>query len=441
MLAQEVIRRKRDRESLSDDEIGFMVRGISDGSVSESQVAAFGMAVFLNGMTRAECVALTDAMAHSGLVLDWRDVDLRGPLLDKHSTGGIGDKVSLVLAPMIAACGAHVPMISGRGLGHTGGTLDKLEAIPGYSVTPDLERFRRTVCDVGCAIVGQTDEMAPADRRFYAVRDVTATVESIPLITASILSKKRAAGVQALVMDVKTGSGAFANELAEARALATSIAEVANGAGLPTTALITDMNEVLGSTAGNAVEVREAVTFLTAGDRNQRLRDVVLALGAEMLSLGGMAGDVDAACGMLSAVLNDGRAAEKFGGMVAALGGPADFIEQADRYLPHAPVVKPVHADQAGYIEALDVRAIGMAIVELGGGRRLPGDAIDHAVGLTDVQGPGDPVGSDQPIAVLHAGSEDAWNAAAGKVKTAVVIADSPADAATPLVYERHGAG
>lgn len=439
MLAQEVIRRKRDRETLNDDEIGFMVRGISDGSVSESQVAAFGMAVFLNGMNRAECVALTDAMAHSGAVLDWQNVDLRGPLLDKHSTGGIGDKVSLVLAPMIAACGAHVPMISGRGLGHTGGTLDKLEAIRGYSVTPDLERFRRTVRDVGCAIVGQTDEMAPADRRFYAVRDVTATVESIPLITASILSKKRAAGVQALVMDVKTGSGAFASALADAQALATSIAEVANGAGLPTTALITDMNQVLGSTAGNAVEVREAVSFLTGGDRDQRLYDVVLALGAEMLSLGGMADDIDAARGTLTAVLDDGRAAETFSGMVAALGGPADFIEKADGHLPQAPVVKPIYADQAGYIATLDVRAIGMAIVELGGGRRLPGDAIDHAVGLTDMRGLGDTVGADQPIAVLHAGGEDAWNAAADKVKAATAVAEEP-PAAAPLIYERYGA-
>ncbi len=441
MLAQEVIRRKRDRETLNDDEIGFMVRGISDGSVSESQVAAFGMAVYLNGMTRAECVALTDAMAHSGLVLDWRDVDLRGPLLDKHSTGGIGDKVSLVLAPMIAACGAHVPMISGRGLGHTGGTLDKLEAIPGYSVTPDLERFRRVVRDVGCAIVGQTDEMAPADRRFYAVRDVTATVESIPLITASILSKKRAAGVQALVMDVKTGSGAFAGELADAQALATSIADVANGAGLPTTALITDMNQVLGSTAGNAVEVREAVAFLTGGDRDQRLHDVVLALGEEMLRLGGMTDDADAARGTLSAVLDDGRAAERFSAMVAALGGPADFIEKADGCLPHAPVVKPIYADRVGYIGALDVRAIGMAIVELGGGRRLPGDAIDHAVGLTEMGGLGEAVGSDQPIAVLHAGDDDAWNAAAGKVRAAVSVTERPADSAAALIYGRYGAG
>lgn len=440
MLPQEVIRRKRDRETLSDDDIAFMVRGISDGSVSEGQVAAFGMAVFLNGMTRAECVALTDAMAHSGAVLDWRDVDLHGPLLDKHSTGGIGDKVSLMLAPMIAACGAHVPMISGRGLGHTGGTLDKLEAIPGYSVTPDLARFRRVVREVGCAIVGQTDEMAPADRRFYAVRDVTATVESIPLITASILSKKRAAGVQALVMDVKTGSGAFASELADARALATSIAEVANGAGLPTTALITDMNQVLGSTAGNAVEVREAVTFLTGGDRDLRLKEIVLSLGAEMLCLGSMAEDVDAARGMLSEVLDNGRAAETFGGMVSALGGPADFVENPDAYLPRAPVVKPVHTERSGHIVSLDGRAIGMAIVELGGGRRLPGDAIDHAVGLTEISGLGDALSPERPIAVLHAGGEDAWNAAAGKVRAAVAIADRPSDATAPLIYERHGA-
>src|SRR5438270_2531437 len=285
MLPAELIRRKRDGHALAAEEVAFLVEGIARGSLSDAQVGALAMALFLNGMEPAERVALTLAMRDSGTVLRWEG---DRPVLDKHSTGGVGDKVSLLLAPIVAACGGAVPMISGRGLGHTGGTLDKLEAIPGYDVAPDPERLRRAVARAGCAIVGQTARLAPADRRLYAIRDATATVESIPLIVASILSKKLAAGLDALVMDVKTGSGAMMPSLEQARELAQAIVEVAVGNGLPTTALLTDMNQVLGRSAGNAVEVRESIDHLTGAASEPRLREVTLALSAELLTLGGV---------------------------------------------------------------------------------------------------------------------------------------------------------
>jgi thymidine phosphorylase len=289
VLPQEIIRRKRDGLALRDAEIDDLIEGLTSGRISEGQIAAFAMAVFFKGMSRAETVALTRAMTASGQRLRWDD--LGGPVVDKHSTGGIGDKVSLILAPMIAACGAYVPMISGRGLGHTGGTLDKLDSIPDYRTAPDIGRLRRVVREVGCAIIGQTDDLAPADRRLYAIRDVTATVETTPLITASILSKKLAAGLDALVMDVKVGSGAFLPSLAAARELAASLVEVANGAGLRCSALLTDMSQCLGRTAGNALEVREAIDHLTGAASHERLRDVTLGLSAELLRLGGVEPD------------------------------------------------------------------------------------------------------------------------------------------------------
>ncbi len=279
-LPQEIIRLKRDGLRLSEAEIAQFIAGLASGAVTEGQAAAFAMAVFFRGMDLTERIALTRAMTLSGETLDWRAPDLPGPVLDKHSTGGVGDNVSLMLAPMLAACGAFVPMISGRGLGHTGGTLDKLDSIPGYVTQPDLVTFKRVVREAGCAIIGQTDALAPADRRLYAIRDVTATVESVALITASILSKKLAAGLEGLVMDVKTGSGAFMPTLEGARELAESIATVATGAGLPTVSLITDMNEPLASAAGNAVEVKNAVDFLVGRRRDARLHRVTLALGA-----------------------------------------------------------------------------------------------------------------------------------------------------------------
>src|SRR6218665_1963314 len=346
MLAQEIIRAKRDGHALNEAQIQNFVDGLTHHTWSEGQVAALGMAVFLRGMGRDEAVLLTRAMMNSGRVMRW--ADMPGPVLDKHSSGGVGDKVSLMLAPMVAACGGYVPMIAGRGLGHTGGTVDKLEAIPGYNVTPAHGDFDRIVRTLGCAIIGQTGDLAPADKRFYATRDVTATVESVPLITASILSKKLAAGLEGLAMDIKCGNGAFADTPQMARELAESIVAVGGGAGLKIRALVTDMNEVLGFEAGNALEIRETIRYLRGEAREPRLHEVALALAAEMLVLGGLAPDAAAARVQLQAGLDSGAAAEKFSRMVAELGGPADLLDRPDAYLAAAPVVVPVPAPRAG---------------------------------------------------------------------------------------------
>ncbi len=404
MLPQEIIRKKRDGIALTPVEIVAFVDGLSKDTFTEGQVAAFAMATYLKGMSRDEAVALTLAMRDSGHVLDWSD--LPGPVTDKHSTGGVGDNVSLMLAPIVAACGAYVPMISGRGLGHTGGTLDKMDAIPGYRSQPDEALFRRTVKAAGCAIIGQTADLAPADKRFYAIRDITATVESVPLITASILSKKLAAGLQSLVLDVKCGNGAFMASLDRASELATSLVEVANGAGLPTTALITDMNAPLASAAGNAVEVRNAVEFLTGAHRDKRLEDVTLALAAEMLMSSGIAATPQEATARAQDALASGGAAERFGRMVAELGGPADFVEKMDGYLPKAAVERPVLAGEAGFIADIATRDIGLAVVELGGGRRRAEDKVDPTVGITRIVMPGERVEKGAMLGLVHARSE-----------------------------------
>ncbi len=438
-VPSELIRHKRDGGVLTPDEIGALVGGIVDGSVSDAQVGAFAMAVYFRGMTWEECAALTRSMARSGLVLDWSRAGLDGPVLDKHSTGGVGDTVSLVLAPLVAACGAFVPMISGRALGHTGGTLDKLASIPGYDVAPDLARFRKTVKEAGCAIVGQTAELAPADRRLYAIRDVTATVDSVPLITASILSKKLAAGLDALVMDVKVGTGAFAGSVESAQALAESLVTVAADAGLRTVALLTDMNQALGHDVGNALEIREAIDFLTGHRRELRLHAVTAALAREMLVLGGLARDHAEASGPVERALESGAAAERFARMVVALGGPSDLLEHPDRHLELAPVRFPVVPDRDGVVLRVDARLLGLAVVALGGGRRRAGDAVDSAVGLADVQGPGEPVGADRPLAVVHARSMADAVEAAAVVRLAVPVGDGPAGPPGPPVLRRIG--
>jgi thymidine phosphorylase len=417
MLPQEIIRKKRDGVELSQDEIRFMVEGLTSGAVTEGQVAAFAMAVFFKGMAMQERVALTLAMRDSGRVMSWPDMP--GPVLDKHSTGGVGDTVSLMLAPAVAACGGYVPMISGRGLGHTGGTLDKLESIPGYKAQPDEALFRDVTRKVGCAIIGQTADLAPADKRFYGIRDVTATVESIPLITASILSKKLAAGLQGLVMDVKFGKGAFMPTFKLARELAQSLAQVATGAGLPTTALLTDMNEPLGSAAGNAVEVRYAVDYLTGKNREPRMHQVVVALGADMLLSGKLASDLDEAKRRIEQGISSGKAAEIFGKMVAALGGPNDFLEKPEKHLQAAPVIRPIPALNEGYVGAIDNRALGIAVVALGGGRTRAADQIDPSVGLTDLAPIGQKLQRGEPLGFVHARSE----AAAETAEKAVVQA------------------
>ncbi|MGQ0580759.1 MAG: thymidine phosphorylase [Reyranella sp.] len=437
MLPQEIIRRKRDGHELSAKEIAFIVRGIHDGSLSEGQVASFAMAVFFRGMTVPERVALTLGLAHSGIMLDWRDLALPGPVIDKHSSGGVGDKVSLMLAPIVAACGGFVPMISGRGLGHTGGTLDKLSAISGYETQPDIATFRRVVREVGCAVIGQTDELAPADRRLYAVRDVTGSVESIPLLVSSILSKKVAEGLDGLVMDVKCGSGAFCDTEAMARDLAQSLVAVANQAGLPTIALITDMDRVLGREVGNALEVMETVAYLTGRDtREPRLHEVTMALAGEMLALGGLVPDVATGRARAEAALADGRAAEVFGRMVSALGGPNDFLDHAGRYLSQAPVIKACTAERSGHVVGMDARQVGIAVVALGGGRAHADDAIDPSVGLSEVTDVGVPIRAGNPLCMVHAASEADADAAIALVRQAVRIGNASV-AERPVVMER----
>lgn len=425
-LPQEVIRRKRDGMVLDDADIRRFVSGITDFSISEGQAAAFAMAVLLKGLSVEERIALASAMRDSGRVLSW---NLPGPVVDKHSTGGIGDLVSLPLAPLLAACGCYVPMISGRGLGHTGGTLDKLDSIPGYDSQPDMAKLRDVVASVGCAIIGQTNDLAPADKRLYAIRDVTGTVESIDLIIASILSKKLAAGLDVLLIDVKMGNGAFMARQGDATALAESIVAVANGAGVRTRALITDMSQPLARSAGNALEVEEAIALLRGEVRSQRLWEVTLALAEQTLLCAGLASSVELAREQLLTAWQSGAALQRFQRMIEALGGPADLTERPDARLPAAPVVIPVPAPQAGIVQHIDTRAIGLAVVSLGGGRRNPQDPIDPAVGLTRLCFPGEAVGPNQPLALVHARDVAHAEQAVAAVQVAYRIAGVPFEA------------
>ena len=436
LLPQDIIRHKRDGGRLDPEHIEHFIEGLTAGRVTEGQAASFAMAIFFQGLSVPERVALTRAMMNSGTVLTW---DLPGPVLDKHSTGGVGDTVSLALGPAVAACGGYVPMISGRGLGHTGGTLDKFDSIPGYVTQPDIDTFRRVTREVGCAIIGQTADLAPADKRLYAIRDVTATVESIDLITASILSKKLAAGLQGLVMDVKFGSGAFMDNVDDARKLAESLVLVANGAGLPTSALLTDMNESLASSAGNAVEMAYAVDYLTGRRRETRFHEVTVELSAEMLLLGKLAATIDDARAKIELAISSGKAAEVFQRMVSALGGPADFLENHKVHLQAAPVVRAIHAERSGTVRKVAARGIGVAVVALGGGRTRPQDPIDHAVGLTELAALGETVDASRPLAIVHARSEEAADAAARAVRAAYTIGEGKADP-EPSILERIGA-
>lgn len=435
MLPQEIIRTKRDGAVLPESEIAAFINGVTAGTVTEGQVAAFCMAVLWRGMNMTERVALTRAMAQSGRVLEWRSLNLPGPVIDKHSTGGVGDKTSLVLGPILAACGGYVPMLSGRGLGHTGGTLDKFDSIPGYQTQPSTELFRKVVQEAGCAIIGQTPDLAPADKRIYAIRDTTGTVESLDLITASILSKKIAAGLDALVMDVKFGNGAFMADYDKALALAQSIATVATGAGVKTTALLTDMNQVLGRTAGNALEMAECVAWLKGDTPEPRLRDVTFALCAEVMVNAGLAANVAEAEARCAAAISSGKAAEHFARMVRGLGGPADFLEKSEQYLATAPVIQPVVLE-SGFVTAMDTRAIGVAIIELGGGRARPEDRIDHAVGLSHVAQLGEAVGPQQPFAMVHARSEAEAERMAATLRQIVRISPE-SNKLTPVIREK----
>lgn len=423
MSISETIRRKRDGLILNQEEIDTFIGGLVDDSVAPEQAAAFAMAVFFKGMSAEESATLTRAMTDSGEILSWDEDTLGGAVVDKHSTGGVGDKVSLILAPIAAACGLFVPMISGRGLGHTGGTLDKLESIKGYNVEPSVEHFRRVVAEAGCAIVGQTTEMAPADKRLYSIRDVTATVDSIPLITASILSKKLAAGISGLVMDVKVGSGAIMQSRDDATALARSLIDTATAAGLPTRALITDMNQILGTSVGNALEITEACDFLTdARPRDPRLAEIVTMLACQMQQLTDPEIDIDAGRKRVDKALTDGRAAEHFGLMVAGLGGPADFLERYAQNLPVAPVIVDVLSPKKGTLVEFDTRAVGLATIRLGGGRGHPDDTIDPRVGFDRFVSLGTKLAEGDRLCRIHAASAEEAEAAAEAILSGVTL-------------------
>ena len=435
MLPQEVIRHKRDGKKLTKEEIDFFIKGVADWSVSECQIASLAMAVYLCGMSNEETIDLTRAMAYSGEVMNWADQNLDGPVLDKHSTGGVGDSVSLILAPLLAACGGYVPMISGRGLGHTGGTLDKLNSIPGYTLVPSLDQFCRITKEVGCAIIGQTSDLALADKRFYSVRDMTGTIDSVPLIAASILSKKLSAGIEGLIMDLKCGNGAFMKTLDDACVLADTMVSVAAGAELAARAVITDMNEVLGTSVGNALEVKEAVSYLKGEARDPRLNELVLTLGSEALQLKGLAGTREDAMTKLEQALDSGKATEKFAKMVAALGGPSDLVEAPEKHLPEASVKRPVFAEESGYVTAMDTYAVGSTVVVLGGQRRTPDQPLDFSVGFTDFVQIGDKVGQDRPIAVIHANSEESFAEAAKRLRSTIQVGET-APVRQPVIYK-----
>ncbi|SHK07493.1 thymidine phosphorylase [Shimia gijangensis] len=432
MDARAIIAQLRLGNSPSSDELSWFANGLADHSVTDAQAGAFAMGVCLRGLSEESRVALTLAMRDSGDTLRW---DLAGPVLDKHSTGGVGDCVSLVLAPALAACGAYVPMISGRGLGHTGGTLDKMESIPGLRTGLDEMAFRNVVDAAGCAIVSASADIAPADKRLYAIRDVTGTVESLDLITASILSKKLAAGLGGLVLDVKVGSGAFMKTPDEARALAESLVSTANLAGCPTSAVISDMNQPLAPSLGNALEVADCMEVLT-GVKGGPLADLSVALGGVLLANAGLATDIEDGAGRIVSVLQDGRAAERFGRMVSAMGGPVQFVENWRRFLPEATVIREVVAPKAGYITAMNGEALGLVVVELGGGRQVESDIVDASVGLSEVVRIGDRVGKGQPLLRIHAAREDAAQRAAQAVVRAISIGATAPDI-PPLVHER----
>ncbi len=433
MDARQIIADLRRGARLSDEALQWFAEGLADGRVSDAQAGAFAMAVCWRGLDKDGRGAFTRAMRDSGDVMQW---DLPGPVVDKHSTGGVGDCVSLLLAPALAACGTYVPMISGRGLGHTGGTLDKLEAIPGVTTSVSGEKLQQIVADVGCAIVGATGNIAPADKRLYAIRDVTSTVESLDLITASILSKKLAASPDVLVLDVKLGSGAFMKSLDEARQLARSLTETATAAGCSCRALITDMDQPLVPALGNGLEIAIIMEALQEG-KHQRLQQLTARLGGELLESVGIAQTAEAGSQKIVDALADGSAADRFGQMVYQLGGPADFNDQWRVYLPNAPITRNVRARRAGYVAAINGEELGHAVVHLGGGRLQAQDQIDPSVGVGELLSLGTWCEAGDVIAVVHAASASAADQAEHAILRSVQIGPEKPSCG-PLVLERH---
>ena len=431
MLTKELIERKRNGFQLSRDEIDWFVKGMTNGEIGDEQIGAFAMAVFFNGMDNSEKVSFTEAMRDSGEVIEW---DLNGLIVNKHSTGGVGDNVSLMLAPALAACGVFVPMISGRGLGHTGGTLDKFDAIPGYNTSPTIQKFKKVVAEVGCAIIGQTNDMAPADKKLYSVRDVTATVESIDLITSSILSKKLAAGLNSLVLDVKVGNGAFMQNHQDARELAQSLVTVANDAGCKTVALITDMSEPLCSSVGNALEVSAAMDFLLGKEVDNRLWEVNCSLGGQLLEQSGKADSFSEGYQMISDAFEKGQAVKKFDEMVRSLGGPEQFSSSYTSDLPKAKFIEEIYHEKCGFVGSVDTKLLGTTLVKLGGGRARSKDVIDYSVGFDWLLGIGNYVSKDQPICRIHGNDAEMVKMAGNNVRTAYELVKDVPSLSGPII-------
>ena len=439
MRMQEIIRRKRDGLSLSAEEIAAFIKAATLGEASEGQIGAFTMAVYLRGMNATETVALSLAMRDSGKVLDWKKVGVDpNRVIEKHSSGGVGDeKITLIVVPLAAACGVYAPNLSARGLDYCAGEVDLLDAIPGYQTSPTLEYFMKAVKEAGGAISGPTLDLAPADRKLFYVRDVTATVESVPLITGSIVSKKLATAPRGVAISVGSGSGAYMRTLDDARLLANSMADVAAGAGLASVMLLTDLDSVLGSTVGNAVAVAETIDFLTGRRRDARVADLALSLSAEMIMLAGIEPDLPSARALAAARLDDGAAVERFARMVAAMGGPADFVEQAAKHLPAAPVVRPVYPERAGFVTGMDAKGVGLALVDMGGGRARPDEMIDLAVGFSGFVQVGDRADEKTPLCLVHARDTAGFERARRRVQAAVRLSpDKGADAGS-IVRER----
>ena len=432
MIPQEIIRKKRDKHSLSEKEINLFVRGLTDKSFSDTQIAAMSMAIFSNGMTPEETVWLTRAMTNSGDTLNWNNIVDSNLVCDKHSTGGVGDKVSLVLAPILAACGLYVPMISGRGLGHTGGTLDKFDSIPGYNTVPDIDTFRKVVKEVGCAIIGQTSNLAPADKKLYSIRDIVGTVESLPLITSSILSKKIASGLRTLVLDVKVGNGSFNSTLEIAQNLATSLVTVAKGAGLQCEAILTDMNQVLGRSAGHSLEVLECVEYLTSKKRDPQLENITNELISSVLIMTKNISKSEA-LRKINMVLDNGLAAEKFEKMVHALGGPGSFLNTYHKVLTNPSFVEDIILGRQGWIKEIKTRELGLILIELGGGRKQIEDKIDYHVGYDNIAGIGTTIDISTPVMKVFTKSQDDFNKVKKQIENCFVLSDSDVSKMTAI--------
>lgn len=434
MIPQEIIRKKRDKKNLSTKEISLFVNGLTDGSFSDPQIAAMSMAIFSNGMSREETVDLTEAMTTSGDTINWTDIVDDDLVCDKHSTGGVGDKTSIILAPILAACGLFVPMISGRGLGHTGGTLDKFDSIKGYNTQPDLDTFKNVVRDVGCAIIGQTENLAPADKKLYSIRDIVGTVESLPLITSSILSKKIASGLKTLILDVKVGNGSFNSTLEIARDLSHSLVQVAQGAGLQCEAILTDMNQVLGKSAGHTLEMLECIKFLINKEKDPRLEKITYELTASILMMSQKLSKEEA-IEKINTVVSNGLAAEKFEKMVNALGGPSDILSSYDKYLQNNSFKKEIFSKKNGWVKDIKTRDLGLILIELGGGRKQITDKINYNVGYDNVINVGNKINATQSLLTIYTDSKNDYENVREKIEECFVISDTQVNE-LPETYE-----